>query len=129
MSLAPLFGGMNVIATAFLEASPFRCQVLRQTLTDDSRGGKTETFAPVSDDLIPCLYAPFSGISGNSQVMGGMTTASSQYQITLPSGTGVMAKDRIKILAHGDESERVFEIDHLLRASGIVIEAIGVLRG
>ena len=129
MSLAPLFGGLNSFATAMLEASPLRCRVLRQTLMDDGRGGKTETFVPPAGDSIPCLYTPFAGFSGRSQVMGAVPTASGQYQITLPAGTDVKAKDRIKILAQGAEPERTFEIDHLLHATGIVLEVVGVLRG
>lgn len=82
------------------------CQILRATVTDDGRGGQTDSWNVSS--TVACRLMPFKGSLEGLQA-GGVFVTVGAFFISLPSGTDVTPKDRIKITT---KNNRTFEVKH-----------------
>jgi hypothetical protein len=122
-----LFDDLRTVVTDILNTqAPDLCNIERPGLVDDGRGGKSADYSAVNSTPISCLYEP---LKGSDQLIASAPAGFTIYRVTLPAGTDVKGKDRIKVLARGSEPARTFEVSHVLQQMGVVIEVIGTLKG
>lgn len=130
MSLAKVFDklGESIVPKIASKVFPDSMYVMRDSLTSDGAGGQInagQEEAP-NGDLIPCTYEP---IGGNKSVVGDKITSKMQYAITFPTNQfdyllEITANDRVKVVARGNQLDKIFKVISIANESGVVNEAI-----
>src|SRR5689334_12884479 len=77
-------------------------QIQRRTLTSDSAGGNSETWATIA--TVGCRHEPF-GRRQDEPIIAERLTSVVRWMISMPNGTDAQAKDRILI------GSRTFEVE------------------
>ena len=99
---------MRALQTATLELT---CQIRRKTLTDDSMGGQTESWANSGSQTV-CRISEISNANATERLLADREVSQMGYIVTLPYGKDVIAGDRLLI-----SGSRTFEILGVIKRS------------
>jgi head-tail adaptor len=117
---------MSPILRATLQAGLVRnlCQtpieVHRFTLTEDGRGGVTETWRKVAD-----YKGRLSNQSDTESIVGGGIQPSAGWNVTLPVSADVMAHDRIYVT--GDDSKYYDVVGTDFGQTDLLVQHVGLV--
>jgi head-tail adaptor len=117
---------MSPILRATLQAGLVRniCQtpieVHRFTLTEDGRGGVTETWRKVAD-----YKGRLSNQSDTESIVGGGIQPSAGWNVTLPVSADVMAHDRVYIT--GDDSKYYDVVGTDFGQTDLLVQHVGLV--
>ena len=117
---------MSPILRATLQAGLVRnlCQtpieVHRFTLTEDGRGGVTETWRKVAD-----YKGRLSNQSDTESIVGGGIQPSAGWNVTLPVSADVMAHDRVYVT--GDDSKYYDVIGTDFGQTDLLVQHVGLV--
>jgi len=116
----------QLIETTF----PDECSISRPTLTVNAYGSAPPSYATVASS-IGCSWAP-SGKTGMEYTRASQTNEVVPYMVTLPSvvngaATDIKPKDRIVVVARGQEPIRTFEVKAILRNAGLPLSVLCTL--
>ena len=117
---------MSPILRATLQAGLVRnlCQtpieVHRFTLTEDGRGGVTETWRKVAD-----YKGRISNQSDTESIVGGGIQPSASWSVTLPVSADVMPSDRVYIV--GDESKYYDVVGTDFGQTDLLVQHVGLV--
>jgi len=117
---------MSPILRATLQAGLVRnlCQtpieVHRFTLTEDGRGGVTETWRKVAD-----YKGRLSNQSDTESIVGGGIQPSAQWNVTLPVSADVMAHDRVYVT--GDDSKYYDVVGTDFGQTDLLVQHVGLV--
>lgn len=117
----------EIAATVIENVFPDECSISRpaQSSTVTAYGGVAPSYSTVASS-IGCAWAP-SGKTGMEYMRAGQINEAVPYTVTLPGSIDVKPKDRIVVVARGDEPARTFEVKALLRNAGVTIDALCTL--
>lgn len=101
------------------------CTLERPKLSDDGKGGKSQSWEAVNPKPLPCVAYPGTG---RKEVLGEIPKGSTPYTVIFRAGIAVESTHRIKILARGGEPERVVKIVCVLPQMGVVTEVVGTVK-
>lgn len=130
MSLAKVFDklGEQIVPAIAAKVFPDLMYVMRDELTSDGAGGQINAGQDEVDngDLIPCTYEP---ISGSKSIVGDKITSKMSYSVTFPTNQfgyllEVTTNDRLKVIARGNQLDKIFKVSTIGNESGVVYEAI-----
>lgn len=110
------------LATAYYD---HLCSIVRDTESDDGRGGWTSTPSTIASDL-PCTFVP-RGTNQREVIVGGkvvgMADGDIWIQATLNgSALTIKAQDRITIAALGTDPSRTYEVIYPAPHQGILFQ-------
>jgi head-tail adaptor len=117
---------MSPILRATLQAGLVRnlCQtpieVHRFTLTEDGRGGVTETWRKVAD-----YKGRLSNQSDTESIVGGGIQPSAGWSVTLPVSADVMAHDRVYVT--GDDSKYYDVVGTDFGQTDLLVQHVGLV--
>jgi head-tail adaptor len=117
---------MSPILRATLQAGLVRnlCQtpieVHRFTLTEDGRGGVTETWRKVAD-----YKGRISNQSDTESIVGGGIQPSAGWSVTLPVSADVMAHDRVYVT--GDDSKYYDVVGTDFGQTDLLVQHVGLV--
>jgi head-tail adaptor len=117
---------MSPILRATLQAGLVRnlCQtpieVHRFTLTEDGRGGVTETWRKVAD-----YKGRLSNQSDTESIVGGGIQPSASWSVTLPVSADVMPNDRVYVV--GDEAKYYDVIGTDFGQTDLLVQHVGLV--
>jgi head-tail adaptor len=117
---------MSPILRATLQAGLVRnlCQtpieVHRFTLTEDGRGGVTETWRKVAD-----YKGRLSNQSDTESIVGGGVQPSAGWNVTLPVSADVMAHDRVYVT--GDDSKYYDVVGTDFGQTDLLVQHVGLV--
>ena len=117
---------MSPILRATLQAGLVRnlCQtpieIHRFTLTEDGRGGVTETWRKVAD-----YKGRLSNQSDTESIVGGGIQPSAGWNVTLPVSADVMAHDRVYIT--GDDSKYYDVVGTDFGQTDLLVQHVGLV--
>jgi head-tail adaptor len=117
---------MSPILRATLQAGLVRnlCQtpieVHRFTLTEDGRGGVTETWRKVAD-----YKGRLSNQSDTESIVGGGIQPSAGWNVTLPVSADVMAHDRVYVT--GDDSKYYDVVGTDFGQTDLLVQHVGLV--
>ena len=103
---------------------PDACFITRATETKDSGGATKTTWADVNTDAIPCSYEPRTV---RKQEIGGAWVSVGGYVLTIPTNQDstlidLRASDRIRVIARGNQPEKLFKVIGIKNDSGVINE-------
>ena len=117
---------MSPILRATLQAGLVRnlCQtpieIHRFTLTEDGRGGVTETWRKVAD-----YKGRLSNQSDTESIVGGGIQPSAGWNVTLPVSADVMAHDRVYVT--GDDSKYYDVVGTDFGQTDLLVQHVGLV--
>jgi head-tail adaptor len=97
-----------------------RVEIHRFTLTEDGRGGVTETWRKVAD-----YKGRLSNQSDTESIVGGGIQPSAGWTVTLPVGADVMAHDRVYVT--GDDSKYYDVVGTDFGQTDLLVQHVGLV--
>jgi head-tail adaptor len=97
-----------------------RVEIHRFTLTEDGRGGVTETWRKVAE-----YNARITNQSDTESIVGGGIQPSAGWSVTLPVGADVMAHDRVYVT--GDESKYYDVVGTDFGQTDLLVQHVGLV--
>lgn len=120
--------GQEIIPEIGAIVFPDTMYILRDTVTSDAAGGYIKSDDDErNDDPVPCAYEPRQS-QGFKGIAGDRLTSLGRYTVTFPThqyGSRVLVSTSnwLKVLARGNEPEKLFKIMSLPNFSGVNFEA------
>jgi len=130
MSLAKVFDklGEQIVPKIAAKVFPDSMYVMRDVLTSDGGGGQINAGQDdvANGDLIPCTYSPLGGVK---VTQGDRITSKMQYAFTFPTNQftyllDVTTNDRLKVMARGNQPDKIFKVIVIGNESGVINEAV-----
>ena len=97
-----------------------RVEIHRFTLTEDGRGGATETWRKVAE-----YNARLTNQSDTESIVGGGIQPSAGWNVTLPVSADVMAHDRVYVV--GDESKYYDVVGTDFGQTDLLVQHVGLV--
>lgn len=129
MSLAKVFDklGQKIVPQIAAKVFPDTMVVLQDSTTSDGAGGQIYATATEGEngDPIPCTYEPRGGVKST---IDDKTVSKTQYVIVFPTNQfdyllDITTGDRLKVLARGNQPDKIFKVINIANDSGVVNEA------